>query len=214
MAERQSFKILEPMTTFTDILLGGTAVILGILLLGEADGRTSTFWGAISLFSVAAMTLISAAHHAVGDQWGEGFVKGSRRIILSAFHLMSYTMIFCVTFAAVKDPGQTIILVAFTLKLLGIFLLVSVTQSYIQAGLDIIASTVFGIVMTGLSILILDPPGIPWFFGGLVVLLISLLIQLFRISPHEKFNQNDLSHILQIVTILMYYQAGIQFVDF
>jgi hypothetical protein len=52
-----------------------------------------------------------------------------------------------------------------------------------------------------------------WLIAGVVVSAVAAVIQLRKISPHPRFNHNDLYHVVQIVALYLFYRGGILLVD-
>ena len=53
----------------------------------------------------------------------------------------------------------------------------------------------------------------PWLIAGVVVSAVAALIQLRRVSPHPRFNHNDLYHVVQIAALYLFYRGGLLLVD-
>ncbi len=46
-----------------------------------------------------------------------------------------------------------------------------------------------------------------YFWIGFLVLVPTILLQLFKINPHQYFDRNDLSHIIVILSFILFYQG-------
>ena len=46
-----------------------------------------------------------------------------------------------------------------------------------------------------------------YFWIGVLVLVPTILLQLFKINPHQYFDRNDLSHIIVILSFILFYQG-------
>ena len=53
----------------------------------------------------------------------------------------------------------------------------------------------------------------PWLLAGVVVSAVAAFIQLKRVSPHPRFNHNDLYHVVQIAALYLFYRGGLLLVD-
>jgi hypothetical protein len=46
-----------------------------------------------------------------------------------------------------------------------------------------------------------------YFWIGVFVLVPTTALQLFKINPHQYFDRNDLSHIILILSLILFYQS-------
>jgi hypothetical protein len=46
-----------------------------------------------------------------------------------------------------------------------------------------------------------------YFWIGVLVLVPTTVLQLFKINPHQYFDRNDLSHIIVILSFIFFYKA-------
>jgi hypothetical protein len=46
-----------------------------------------------------------------------------------------------------------------------------------------------------------------FFWIGVLVLVPTSLLQIFKINPHQYFDRNDLSHIILILSLILFYQG-------
>jgi hypothetical protein len=53
----------------------------------------------------------------------------------------------------------------------------------------------------------------PWLIAGVAVSAVAAFIQIKKVSPHPRFNHNDLYHVVQIAALYLFYRGGILLVD-
>ena len=53
----------------------------------------------------------------------------------------------------------------------------------------------------------------PWLVAGVVISAVAAAIQLTKVTPHPRFNHNDLYHVVQIVALYLFYRCGLLLVD-
>jgi hypothetical protein len=51
-------------------------------------------------------------------------------------------------------------------------------------------------------------PAAPWLIAGVVVSSMAAAVQLKKLTPHARFNYNDLYHVIQIVALYLFYRGG------
>jgi hypothetical protein len=56
-------------------------------------------------------------------------------------------------------------------------------------------------------------PAAPWLVGGVVVSAVAAAIQLTKVTPHPRFNHNDLYHVVQMAALYLFYRGGLLLVD-
>jgi hypothetical protein len=49
----------------------------------------------------------------------------------------------------------------------------------------------------------------PWLIAGVMISVVAAVIQLRKVSPHRRFNHNDLYHVVQIMALYLFYRGGI-----
>ena len=52
-------------------------------------------------------------------------------------------------------------------------------------------------------------PAAPWLVVGVAVSGVAASVQLEKITPHPRFNHNDLYHVIQIVALYLFYRGGL-----
>ena len=53
----------------------------------------------------------------------------------------------------------------------------------------------------------------PWLIAGVVVSAVAAFFQVKKVSPHPRFNHNDLYHVVQIAALYLFYRGGLLLVD-
>ena len=56
-------------------------------------------------------------------------------------------------------------------------------------------------------------PAAPWLVAGVVVSAVAAAIQLTKVTPHPRFNHNDLYHVVQIAALYLFYRGGLLLVE-
>lgn len=81
-----------------------------------------------------------------------------------------------------------------------------VVANYALSMVALLAFTTLGWLSDG-------APAAPWLVAGVVVSAVAAAIQLTKVTPHPRFNHNDLYHVVQMVALYLFYRGGLLFVD-
>jgi hypothetical protein len=205
-----SIVISEPTTTLTDYALGATGAYLGARLLRTARERrvlSSALWaGSFLVGSLAA------------------FVGGSSHGFAAYIGPRLHATLWLVTYNSIAVASLLILagaLAAFAPRrwrngLAGLLLLrLLVTTALLTVHRDmrylIYDYSLSILVILGLSLHAWSTrrdPGAPWALAAVATSLVGAVIQGSRLAPHAAFNHNDLFHVIEIVSLYLFYRAG------
>lgn len=204
--------LVEPMAFITDTLLGITSIVLGLLLSKikiEHPFRSYWIWFFL-IFGIGAF--IGGFGHVLFNYWG---VAGKFPTWISgplAIFLLEQGMI-------ATHPNKEklnlykilsfwkLILVYVVFTLVCIF--APIQENPRLAFLPTAFNTIFGVILTAgiLGNYLSKKVAIEfkYFVFGVIALLPTAFIFLFKINLHPWFDKNDLSHILMIIGISFFY---------
>jgi hypothetical protein len=207
--------ITEPMTVFTNIVLGGFALILaarlGVHSAAEGVRAASALAGGLLATAIAAM--LGAVAHGLDPRTDAVARERMWRGALYATGFIGAGTVASVAFFAARGSTRTAILTFAALKL--VVYLVNVTRrpefriavaDYAGALAILLAGAAYGMIRWHLA-------AAPWLIAGVAVSLIAGLVQARRVALHRHFNHNDLYHVIQMVGLYMFYRGGVMLVD-
>jgi len=196
----------EPATFLTDYLLAGLGVGLAVLLWTATDaGGAQRLWAA-ALATIGAGAAIGGSSHALGAGEEVGWLWNGTMI---AIGLASCLLGVAAVRAFVGQPrirtGLTAIL---SLGVLAYVWWVLGHPDFQWAVLD------YGLTLSALLMAACvlwwcrREASAPWLIGAIVVSFVAAGVQQLELSPHSRFNHNDLYHLVQAVGLWLFYRAG------
>ena len=72
----------------------------------------------------------------------------------------------------------------------------------------LLVSLLVSLLLVGVWIRV-RPRSAPWVWGSIAVSVLAALVQHFGVSPHPRFNHNDLYHVIQIIALWLLYRGGL-----
>lgn len=198
----------EPATFLTDYLLAGLGVVLGLWLWRRAEGsRARRLWAA-ALVTIGAGAAIGGSSHALGAAEEAGWLWTATMV---AIGLASCLLGLGAVWAFVRSPGLRRALgAALVLVLLVYVVWVPGHPDFRWAVYDY-----------GLTLLVLllaaawlgwrrREPSAPWLAAAIALSFAAAAIQQLELSPHPRFNHNDLYHVVQAIGLWLFYRAGLR----
>lgn len=206
-------RVEEPATLVTDLVLAAVSGYWATLLIGAgADrgdaGMATVIWGA-AFIATALAAALGGVVHGFQERMGPRYARPLWRATLHSIALASAAML-AAAFLVFADPSvRAAGLAVVALKLLAASALLVVRPEFKVALID------HGIALAGVLALQLaaasthGAASAPWIIGGIAVSALAAAIQALRISPHPRFNHNDLYHIVQIGALWLLYRGGL-----
>jgi hypothetical protein len=196
----------EPATFLTDYLLAGLGVGFAVLLWTASDGGDARRLWAGALATIGAGAAIGGSSHALGAAEDAGWLWNGTMI---AIGLASCLLGVAAVRAFVGPPpirsGLTAIL---SLALLAYVWWVLGHPDFQWAVLD------YGLTLAALLVAASvlwwrrRETSAPWLIGAILVSFVAAGVQQLELSPHPRFNHNDLYHLVQAAGLWLFYRAG------
>jgi uncharacterized protein DUF6962 len=207
-------KILEPTTTFTDYILAGETLVLGILLLktGAANSAISVrLWG-FAFITTAIGAAAGGTYHGFIESLGKT-APAVWKISVYAIGITAWLMLSASALSALSGTAQKIVLAAALMQL--------AFYAWWMAGHNDFKYVIYDYAPAMILILILQilsfsqgGAGSVWIIGGLVLSFAGAAVQQSGFSLHRNFNFNDIFHVIQMVAMYFLYRGGNLLKDF
>jgi len=207
--------ITEPMTVFTNVVLGLIAMWLAARLGygSAAEGKGAGFALALALGATAVSAFLGAIAHGADPRADAAVRQRFWRLTLYATGVIGATTVASVAFFAVRGPARTAVLIVAGLKLLAYWVSVTRRPEFRLAAADnagALAVLFVAAVYVGWRF---ASPASPWLVVGVLVSLAGGVIQVRRIGVHRYFNHNDVYHVIQVIALFLFYRGGVLLVD-
>jgi hypothetical protein len=202
--------IREPMTMATDYLLAlvAWAGAARVLLAGQKR-RSARSWG-VGLLLGGAAAAVGGSLHGFAAYLAPGTKAAMWQTIFLLLGAAGYFVLAGALEALVPDPPRRSLLVAARAKLAFFAVWTATLPSLRSAIADA------GVSMLAVLVLLLWRKGSPGgadAIAGILVGVAAAALQQARVSPHELFNHNDLSHVVLCGSLFLLARAGLKLRD-
>lgn len=195
----------------TDYALAVLALVLGVLLMRQAaagDSRAQLAW--------AAAFGATAAGAVTGGSW-HGFAEfmeaDARRRLWKATQLLlgltGFAMVAGAALAVARGMFLAVLLAVAVGKFAFYANAIATRDDFGVVVIDYGASMAAVALMQAMAFALWRAPSAPWILGGIGVAVVGSVVQRRGISPHPRFNHNDLFHLVQMVAIWLFYRGGL-----
>ena len=201
--------IYEPTTTITDFLIFFLGCYYSWFLIKITGSVFHLFWG-FSFFILSIGALLGGISHGFGPKLSELVKIVIWKSTLFFVGLAALVIFFSVVL--VFTNGSINFLMLLLLVFVFIFFLYNVFKH----------DSFLGVVKFYLPILIVSSvcflyifvfkgyTGALFIFVGILVTLAASLIQTSKIAIHKHFNHNDFFHVLQMISMYLMYEGGLE----
>ncbi len=203
----------EPATLVTDLIMAGVAGYWAVILVGAGAGRgdagvATLVWGA-AFIATALAAAIGGVVHGFQQRMGPRRARPLWRATLHLVTLASAAMLAAAVLVFAEPWVRSVGLAAVALKLLAASALLAARPEFRFALVDhaIALAAVLALQLVAASTY--GAASAPWIIAGIVVAALAGGIQAFRVSPHPRFNHNDLYHVVQIGALWLLYRGGL-----
>lgn len=201
--------ISEPTTTLTDYALGATGAYLGVRLLRAARERrvlSSALWaGSFLCGSLAA--LVGGTSHGfaayIGPLHAALWLVTYNSIAVASLLILAGAL---VAFAPRRWRNGLAALLVLRLLVTAALLTVHRDMRYLIYDYSLSILVILGLSLHAWSTR--RAPGAPWALAAVATSLVGAVIQGSRLAPHAAFNHNDLFHVIEIVSLYLFYRSG------
>jgi hypothetical protein len=212
MSEKKLF-LYEPTTAITDYIIFILGIIFGGLTISIQNSQFHQLWGA-SFISIGIGAFFGGTSHGFGPK-----MKGIYRMVLwritiifigisGIFMAMSSSLFF------ITENGKYALFITAGVLLILYFLKIRKQDSFRSA--VTFYMPLLGVTLVGFSMAFYfqNITGALFITIGLIVCITGSLTQLLKISLHEKFNHNDLFHVIQMLGMYLMYRGGMEITPF
>lgn len=205
-------QIHEPMTVFTDYLLGGWTAWLGWRLWKEGKqlgDRAISSWSLVFLFSAVAAFFGGTAH---GFPERLGFAGHALvwKVTVQAVGIASLSFLVATIFVAFRGRTRQALLVIALFKWLAYAIWMTEHNAFRYVVYDYLPSLLFAGAVHGWLWLRQGRSSGRAIMLGVLVSLGAAAIQVAGLAPHPQFNHNDLYHVVQMVAFYLLYRGGLR----
>jgi hypothetical protein len=208
-------RITELATMLTDFAIAGICVVFCRAMLHAADPSgdiSQRIWAASFAFTALAAAIGGVVHGFALHLTPEG--KG--RLWKATQYVMGLTGLAIFSSAAVAFVGATAqswLLAAAVAKFIAYATIARRRDDYAVVVADYGASMIALAVLAVIGWARAAAAAAPWMAAGVVVSVVAASIQVRKVTPHRRFNHNDLYHVVQIVALYLFYRGGLLLVD-
>lgn len=201
-------KLAEPITTFTDYILGLESVFLAVLLFRQylAGGQISVGLWAAGFLATATAALAGGTYHGF-----PGIDIPFRSVLwkctLYSAGVTSLCLFSAATISAFRGSVRQVLLGLCLAEFL-IYCAWMVNHSEFKYAIYDYAPAMFGILLIQWTQVNVPSTGAPWIIAGLVVSFVGAGIQQSGVRIGKHLGYNDLYHMIQMVAMFLLYRGG------
>ncbi len=207
--------ITEPATTLTDFVLGVVSFAWGRIVWRRAriDKVTAGLWWAGGFLAVALAAFAGGTVHGFRSTLDPAWEPVLWKTSLFAIGGFAFAALMTAIVSGVSGRWRSSLVVSAAIGTLGYLAWMSGHPEFRYAS---VASAV------GLGVLLVQQlvarvrfgvPSAPWIAAGVAVAAVGAGIQQAGLAPHPYFNHNDLFHVIQIVSMYLFYRGGLLLSD-
>ena len=199
----------EPTTVFTDYVLAGVALALAWRLsrLRPRASVPGRFWAA-SFAALAVAALVGGTWHGIPADTAPALRYFLWSITYVAIGVADLLMLAGATRAALTPWTGAAVLTVLTIRFLAYAGLVASLRQFRFVAVE------FGVTLLLLLAFSLDlarrrEPAAAFALGGVALSFAGGLVLALGVSPHPRFNSNDLFHVIQTGGVWLFFQAAL-----
>jgi hypothetical protein len=200
----------EPTTVLTDFLLSVLGLVLARRLSrsGSPLPVSRRLWGA-SFVALAVAAVVGGTWHGIPPDVLPTLRRHLWSIAYTAIGLADLLILAGATRAAVpRGPGAVGVLVLLTGRFLAYTALILTQRDFRYVGWDYLVTLLF-LFAFGLDLVRRGERASHFVLGSVLLSGAGALVQYLRLSPHPRFNDNDLFHVIQMAGIWLFFRAGL-----
>lgn len=209
--EMLGFIVREPMTTFTDYVVGAVAIWFAVQLIFSDDHRqhqSRRLWGVAFAF-IGAGAMLGGTSHGFADYFSDAAMT-----LIWTCTLLAIGMSMAFAVAGTIQPSvsrRTWRLLLHSANL-SVFLLFAIRVLHDNSYLSAIVMTVCSLgaiaLLQGANWIIKRTASAKWIVSGIVVSFIAAAVQRSGMDLHAHFNHNDLYHTIQLLGLYLLHRGA------
>ena len=212
MSEKKLF-LYEPTTAITDYIIFILGIIFGGLTISIQNSQFHQLWGA-SFISIGIGAFFGGTSHGFGPKMTGIYRKVLWRITIIFIGISGIFMAMSSSLFFITENGKYALFITAGVLLILYFLKIRKQDSFRSA--VTFYMPLLGVTLVGFSMAFYfqNITGALFITIGLIVCITGSLTQLLKISLHEKFNHNDLFHVIQMLGMYLMYRGGMEITPF
>ena len=210
-------KITEPMTMITDYILSIMSFLLGIALIAtgsDKDQLSMILWG-IGLITTGISALLGGTYHGFTENISEESYNLLRKLTLYSIGLTSLFILMGSIISSIRS--ETIQYILIGVGIIGFIIYgvwIKEHIEFIYAIMNYVPTMLVIIFLKIYSYFEYDDPSSLWIISGILIAFIGAGIQASGFSLHKHMNNNDIFHIIQMISTYFLYLGALEFTDF
>jgi len=199
----------EPTTVLTDYLLAALGLVLAWRLSrsGSPPPVCRRLWAA-SFVALAVAALVGGTWHGIPPDVLPSLRYHLWSITYAVIGLADLLIVAGAARAALPRGPRKVALVLLTGGFLAYVALILAHHDFLYVGWDYVG-TLAVLFVFGLDLARRKEPGAGFVLGGVLVSGAGALVQYVRLTPHPRFNDNDLFHVLQMAGVWLFFRGGL-----
>ena len=212
MSEKKLF-LYEPTTAITDYIIFILGIIFGGLTISIQNSQFHQLWGA-SFISIGIGAFFGGTSHGFGPKMKRIYRMVLWRITIIFIGISGIFMAMSSSLFFITENGKYALFITAGVLLILYFLKIRKQDSFRSA--VTFYMPLLGVTLVGFSMAFYfqNITGALFITIGLIVCITGSLTQLLKISLHEKFNHNDLFHVIQMLGMYLMYRGGMEITPF
>ena len=205
--------IEEPATLVTDWVLAACAATWAAWLVSDGAGRGASgvptlVWG-VAFAAAAVAAFVGGVVHGFQRRMGERRARPLWRATLH-FAALANAALLAATVLVFPSPAvRAVGLGAVSLKLLVASAFLARDPRFPIVLVDTGVTLAAALALQGTAWWTDGARSAPWVVAGLGLSMVAGAVQALRLAPHERFNHNDLYHVVQVGALWLLYRGGL-----
>lgn len=201
------------MTMLTDYVLGALALLWAGRLLCMARrnrSRSVALWG-VGFAGLALASVVAGTYHGFPGALGPRVCRILWTGVSWTMGMASFCMLTGAILAFSSGTWRGLLVLAALLKFAAFAWTAAGQDDYAFVLLDYGSAQAAILVLAAVAWVRRRAPAAPALVLGIAVSGLGAAVQHFGLAPHERFNHNDLYHVIQMVGLYFLYRGGARF---
>ena len=208
MSDKKPF-LYEPTTAITDYIIFLLGVFFGLATLAIQDSQFHQLWG-LAFYSIGIGGFLGGTSHGFGPKLKEVYRKILWRFTLVFIAVTGLLITMSAALFFVTEKGENALYIITGVLLLTYFQRIRKKDSFRSAVTFYMPLMGISLVGFAMAFYFQNMTGALSITVGLLVCVAGTVVQVMKISVHEKFNHNDLFHVIQMLGMFFMYRGGLE----
>ncbi len=197
----------EPATLVTDYLMAGIALWFALDLARRADGQIDVVWWSRAFGLLAAGAFLGGSWHGFHAWFPVSIAGAFWWGTLASAALASFAFMRAAALQWLRPGRDEVWAWIAGIKLAAVLAAQSMRPDFLVSVLDFAASSLFLIVAAALGRR-RQPSAFALVTAGVGLFVLGAVVQQGGVSPHRRFNHNDLFHLIQGAANVCFYLSA------